>query len=139
MSRLDRKGGTWNAANTGVFDSRTWPITKALRAFKAPWRNPNRGFNAGSDWSHVLLFVPIVVVASRLYVADGTSPAPMVSEASSVRFQREFKAKNFEGVFGIDFVHRDAVTTFVRDGVGRFGDQVVQIEEADVDPRIRAD
>lgn len=56
ISRLDRKGGQWNASNTGVFDSLTWPLAKAVRAFKAPFRNPNRGFNAGTDWSYVLFF-----------------------------------------------------------------------------------
>jgi hypothetical protein len=139
VSRLDRKGGSWNAANTGVFDSLTWPMAKAIRAFKAPWRNPNRGFDASSDWSHILVFVPIVVVASKLYVADGTSPAPTVSEKPFVRFQREFKAKDFQGVFGIDFVQRDALVTFVRDVVGGFGDEVLHRAESNVDALIPAD
>lgn len=62
----------------------------------------------------------MVVVASKLYVADGTATEPTVDEAPFVRFQREFKAKNFEGVFGTDFVQRDALHGFVHD-VDGFG------------------
>jgi hypothetical protein len=139
VSRLDRKGGSWSAVNTGVFDSMTWPMAKAVRAFKRPWRNENRGFNAGTDWSHVLLFVPVVVVASKLFVADGTSPEPVVREQQSVRFQREFKAKNFEGVFGIDFVQRDALSWFVTDVVDAFCNDLVQVIRADPDAVIPPD
>lgn len=139
ISRLDRKGGQWNASNTGVFDSFTWPLAKAVRAFKAPFRNPNRGFNAATDWSHVLFFLPIVVMTSKLYVADGTSPDPTVSEVPHVRFQREFKAKDFEGEFGIDFVQRDSLVTFVRDTVDTFGTEVVDVVQHDIDAVIPKD
>lgn len=117
VSRLDRKGSAWSAVNTGVFDSLTWPMAKALRAFKSPIRNPNRGFDAKRDWSHVALFVPMVVSASRLFVADGTQLHPTIAEVPFVRFQREFKAKSLQGVFGLDFVQRDSLTSFVRDVV----------------------
>lgn len=139
ISRLGRKGGHWDASNTGVFESLTWPLAKALRAFKAPFRNPNRGFNAGTDWSFVLFFLPIVVVASKLYVADGTSPSPSVSEVPHVRFQREFKAKGFEGVFGIDFVQRDALTNFVSGTVDAFAAEVVEVVQHDIDAVIPKD
>lgn len=133
ISRLDRKNGTWSANNNGVFDSLTWPMAKALRAFRKPYLNPNRAFDAGRDWSHVQLHVPIVVVASRLFVADGTSDAPTVREQGHVRFQREFKAKDFEGVFEIDFVQRDFLATFVQDTVDAFGRDLVAAVEANRD------
>jgi len=129
VSRLELKNKKWNASNTGVFDSLTWPLAKAMRAFKAPHRNRNQGFDASRDWSHVLFFIPMVVTASQLFVADGTSPAPVVGEAAHVRFQREFKAKGFEGTFGIDFVRRDALADFVRDTVDTFGAEVVHVVE----------
>ena len=47
-----------------------------------------------------------------------------------MRFQRELKAKNLAGVFGIDFVQRDALTEFVRDTVDVFGQQAAEIVEA---------
>ena len=139
VSRLDRKGSAWSAVNTGVFDSLTWPMAKALRAFKSPIRNPNRGFDAKRDWSHVALFVPMVVSASRLFVADGTQLHPTVAEMPFVRFQREFKAKSFQGVFGLDFVQRDSLTSFVRDVVDAFGSEVVRRVRADEDALIPPD
>lgn len=139
ISRLDRKGGQWNASNTGVFDSLTWPLAKAVRAFKAPFRNPNRGFNAGTDWSYVLFFLPIVVIASKIYVADGTAPAPTVNEVPHVRFQREFKAKGFEGEFAIDFVRRDSLVTFVSNTIDAFGTEVVEAVQQDIDAVIPKD
>lgn len=139
VSRLDRKNGKWNASNTGVFDSLTWPLAKALRAFKKPCLNPNRGFDAARDWSEVLFFIPLVVVASKLFVADGTSPAPTVSETSHVRFQREFKARRFEGLFDIDFVQRDSLVTFVQDTVDAFGAEVVSAVETNPDAVIPKD
>lgn len=139
VSRLERKGSGWSAVNTGVFDSLTWPMAKALRAFKAPIRNPNRGFDAQRDWSHVALFVPMVVSASRLFVADGTQLHPVVEEAPFVRFQREFKAKGFQGDFSIDFVQRDALTAFVRDVVDEFGSEMRLRVLADEDALIPPD
>jgi hypothetical protein len=61
------------------------------------------------------------------------SPAPTITETPHVRFQREFKAKGFEGVFGVDFVQRNALSSFVRDTVDTFGHEVVNRIEADVD------
>ncbi|HVE95065.1 MAG TPA: hypothetical protein VNB24_09105 [Acidimicrobiales bacterium] len=139
VSRLERRGTRWNASNTGVFDSLTWPMAKALRAFKRPWHNRNVGFDAAHDWSYVLLFIPIVVVASKLFVADGTQTAPDVQEAPHVRFQREFKAKDLTGTFEIDFVQRDAIVDFVRDTVDAFGTELVRIVEANPDAVIPRD
>lgn len=130
VSRLDRKGGEWNASNTGVFDSLTWPMAKAMRAFTKPWHNRNGGFDAARDWSYVQFFVPIVVVASKLYVADGTQSEPQVQEVPHVRLRRELKAKAFSGTFEIDFVQRDALVDFVHDTVDAFGHEVTQLVQA---------
>lgn len=139
VSRLDRKGGEWNATNTGVFDSLTWPMAKALRAFKKPWHNRNGGFDAARDWSYVQFFVPIVVVASKLYVADGTQSDPHVHEAPHVRFRRELKAKDFTGTFEIDFVQRDGLVDFVSDTVDAFGTELTRIVQAKPDAVIPQD
>ncbi len=139
ISRLDRKGGNWQATNTGVYDSLTWPMAKALRAFKAPFRNPNRGFDARTDHSLVLFFIPIVVVASKLYVVDGTSPSPQAHEVDHVRFQREIKAKGFGGDFALDFVQKDGLIRFVEETVVPFGARVVEVVEADIDAVIPKD
>lgn len=32
LTRLDRKGGDWEAKNTGIFTSLVYPLAKALRA-----------------------------------------------------------------------------------------------------------
>lgn len=50
---------------------------------------------------------------------------------SHVRFQREFKAKGFEGEFGIDFVHRDSLATFVSNTIEAFGTEVVPAVHTD--------
>lgn len=139
ISRLDRKGGHWNASNTGVFDSLTWPLAKAIRAFKGPFQNPNRGFDAGTDWCYVMLFVPIVVVASKLFVADGTSPSPTAQEVDHVRFHREFKARDFQGEFSIDFVQRDSLVEFVGETIDAFGKTILEVVEQDLDAVIPKD
>lgn len=139
ISRLDRKGGEWNASNTGVFDSLTWPLAEAVRAFKAPYRNPNRGFDAARDWSYVMLFVPIVVVGSKLFAADGTSASPEAKEVPHVRLHRELNGKGFQGEFSIDFVQRDAFVEFVRDTVDAFGRTMVDVVENDIDAVIPKD
>jgi hypothetical protein len=130
ISRLDRKSGEWRADNTGVFDSLTWPLAKALRAFKAPFRNRNRGFDPRSDAAFVMFFIPIVVVPSKLYTVDGTARDPVAREVDHVRFQRELKAGNFTGLFAIDFVHRQALGKFVGSTVNGFGERVAEIIEA---------
>lgn len=132
ISRLDRKGGTWHANNTGVFESLTYPMAKALRVVKASFRNPNRGFNADRDWSHVLMFVPVAVIASKLFVVDGTLAEPAASEIPHVRFQRELKAKSFDGVFGIDFVQREHLSRFVTEQVEPFMAHLLQLVESDL-------
>jgi len=139
VSRLERRGSAWSASNTGVFDSLTWPMAKALRAFEKPWRNRNGGFDAARDWSYVQFFVPIVVVASRLYVGDGTQSDPQVQEAGHVRFRRELKAKDFSGTFEIDFVQRDGLVDCVRDTVDVFGTDLARIVEANPDAVIPKD
>ena len=133
ISHLDRKGGTWSASNTGVFDSLTWPLAKALRAFKKPFRNKNGGFDPRSDASFVLFFVPIVVVASKLYAVDGTIADPTAVEVDHIRFERELKAKNFEGHFAIDFVQRDGLGRFIKETVDPFCAHVAEIISAGPD------
>lgn len=133
VSRLDQKGGTWNANNSGVFDSLTWPLAKALRAFKKPFRNKNGGFDPKSDASYVMFFIPVVVVASKLYAVDGMSADPAAVEVDHIRFERELKAKNFQGHFGIDFVQRDGLARFISETVDPFGADLADLINADPD------
>jgi hypothetical protein len=139
ISHLDRKGGTWNANNTGVFDSLTWPLAKALRAFKKPFRNKNGGFDPRTDASFVMFFIPMVVVASKLYAVDGTIAAPAAVEVDHIRFERELKAKDFEGSFAIDFVQHDRLAHFITETVDPFGEHVAEIVRSDPDRFIPAE
>lgn len=139
ISHLDRRGGTWSASNTGVFDSLTWPLAKALRAIKTPFRNKNGGFDPKHDASFVMFFIPVVVVASKLYAVDGTIANPTAVEVDHVRFERELKAKDFEGHFAIDFVQRDGLARFVNETVDGFGAHVAEIIRADPDRFIPAE
>lgn len=139
ISHLDRKGNTWRAGNTGVFDSLTWPLAKAVRAFKQPFRNKNGGFDPKHDASFVMFFVPVVVVASKLYAVDGTASNPTAVEVDHIRFERELKAEGFEGNFAIDFVQRDGFARFIEETIDPFGLHLAEIISADPDRFIPAE
>lgn len=124
--RLHRSKGDWRADNTGVFDSLVYPLAKALKAFRAPFLT-GRSHPGPEDWKSIVLFVPMVVVTSRLFCVDGTSATPTARVAGHVRLQREFKTKTLSGLYGIDFVQREHLAKFVAETVIPFADHLARL------------
>lgn len=123
LVRMDRSKGRWKADNRGTFTSLVYPLAKALRSFRSPFVT-NRAYPRPEDWKTFVLFVPIVVLASRLYVVDGTSSAPIAQVSGRVRLQRELKSKSLQGLYGIDFVQRNELALFVKKTVIPFADRL---------------
>jgi hypothetical protein len=123
--RLDRQKDKWAADNTGIFDSLVYPLAKAMLAFRNHFNPTGRATPVPGHWKYVGLFLPVVVLDSRLYVVDGSSNAPQVEVVQHVRVQRELRTKHLQGLFGIDVVHRDYLLDWVSRVVVPFGEHVV--------------
>jgi hypothetical protein len=129
VSRLDRQSGSWSAKNTGIFDSITYPMAKALRAFKAPFLNPNHGYDPVHDWCWTTLFLPVAVIGSKLFAVDGTVDDPSAVEVEHIRLRRELRASDLKGMFEFEFVQRDRLGHFVNSLVTPFGEKLAEIAQ----------
>jgi len=118
LTRLDRKGGDWEAKNTGIFTSLVYPLAKALRASQKGINRsgptpPYPDARARTDWLDFALHFPVVLVSCPLYVVDATERQPTVRQARWATAVRELKSKNVEGMFEFDIVNESAFADYV--------------------------
>lgn len=127
FAKIVRERKAWQANHAGVYDSLLYPIAKALQARKTEVK-PSGQYRNG-DWRHVWLFFPIIVLKSNIYCIDTTVENPEPVIVPQVTFIREFRAKNLQGTYAIDFVTQKGLQEFIQARINQFVRPIVELAE----------
>ncbi len=130
VCKLIRPKGKWEIQDGGVHGSVFLPLVKALVWERAKIRNRNvRLIQNNRSWAHVVLFFPVVVLASDIYYVDSMATPPTPVKMPHVSYVHEIESQAITGTFRVDFVTRAELRGFVEDTVGPFVDHVAMLVE----------
>ncbi len=124
--KIVRKNKGWAANHDGIYDSMFYPLAKAIVAATNEsylTRKPSQG----SDWKHVHLYFPVVVLNSEIYEINSSETPPIPRSVSHVSFIRELRSKHVSGQFLVDFVTRNGLIDLVETRIKPFVKQAEAI------------
>ena len=87
--RIDRKGKSWHANHSGLYDSIFYPLAKAFIAQKGDIPIATRP----NDWRFFWLLVPMVITSGDIFYVDSMEADPVPEEIDHVTFKREIRSR----------------------------------------------
>ena len=125
--RMIRNKNSWEANHGTIYDGIFYPIVKALLSRKKDLKNLHNTPPKETEWKHIALFFPIVVLCGDIYYLDSVSKQPEPRKVPYITLTRELKSKTINGRFVIDFVKMDGLKDFIESQITPFVERVVAI------------